>query len=395
MTPAFWRGKKVFITGHTGFKGTWLTLWLQRLGAEVVGYALPPSTEPSMFTLTRAREGITSIEGDVRDLRKLQSALQDHQPEIVIHMAAQALVKTAYADPVTTYTTNVVGTLNILEAIRHTSSVRVAVCITSDKCYQNDEWVWGYRENDRMGGHDPYSSSKGCAELLISAYRDSYFHPDKFAEHGVALASTRAGNVIGGGDWSKDRLVPDTVSAIMSGKPVLIRRPGAVRPWQFVLEPLRGYLHLAERLHAEPTRFAGAWNFGPDIEQIKPVQWITDYLTRRWGDQASWVLDGAIHPHEDHFLRLDCTKAKSVLGWRPAMDLPTVLDWIVEWYRTYHTRGDLRALTEAQIERYESFALSFSPNEHEHSRLPVLSDAAFENLRGSRNGSHGQRLLAS
>ncbi len=354
MTPAFWHGKKVFITGHTGFKGTWLTLWLQRLGAEVVGYALPPSTEPSMFTLTRASEGIKSIEGDVRDLAKLQSALREHRPEIVIHMAAQALVKTAYADPVTTYTTNVVGTLNLLESVRHTPSVRVAVCITSDKCYQNDEWVWGYRENDRMGGHDPYSSSKGCAELLISAYRDSYFSPEKIAEHGVALASTRAGNVIGGGDWSKDRLVPDTVSAIMAGKPVLIRRPHAVRPWQFVLEPLRGYLDLAERLHQEPAKFAGAWNFGPDIEQIKPVQWITDYLTNRWGESATWILDGANHPHEDHFLRLDCTKAKSILGWRPALDLPTVLDWIVDWYRASKENADLRAVTEAQIDRYET-----------------------------------------
>jgi CDP-glucose 4,6-dehydratase len=395
MTPSFWRGKKVFITGHTGFKGSWLTLWLQRLGADVVGFALPPSTEPSMFHLTRASDGITSIEGDVRDLAKVRAALHAHRPEIVIHMAAQALVKTAYADPVTTYTTNVVGTLNVLEAVRHALSVRVAVCITSDKCYQNDEWVWGYRENDRMGGHDPYSSSKGCAELLISAYRDSYFPPEHFAQHHVALASTRAGNVIGGGDWSRDRLVPDTMNAIMSGKPVLIRRPGAVRPWQFVLEPLRGYLHLAERLYDEPARFAGAWNFGPDIEQIKPVQWITDYLTRRWGGNASWLLDGATHPHEDHFLRLDCTKAKSILGWKPVMDLPTVLDWIVEWYRAYHSGGDLRAITEAQLERYESLALFSPPTEHEQSPMPVLPNATLEDLRGSRNGSHGQRLLAS
>ena len=354
MNPHFWRGKKVFITGHTGFKGSWLTVWLRRLGAEVTGYALVPCSGPAMFDAVNAGDGITSIEGDVRNLAKLSAALAQQAPEIVIHMAAQALVKTAYVDPVTTFTTNVVGTLNILEAVRHTPSVRAAVCITSDKCYQNDEWVWGYRENDRMGGHDPYSSSKGCAELLISAYRDSYFHPDKAAQHGVGVASTRAGNVIGGGDWAKDRLVPDTMNAIMSGKPVLIRRPNAVRPWQFVLEPLRGYLDIAERLYAEPAKFAGAWNFGPDIEQIKPVQWITDYLTTRWGESATWILDGATHPHEDHFLRLDCTKAKSLMGWRPALDLPTVLDWIVEWYRAFQKGLDLRAVTEAQIDRYEA-----------------------------------------
>jgi CDP-glucose 4,6-dehydratase len=375
MNPKFWRGQKVLITGHTGFKGSWLTVWLRRLGAEVVGYSLAPLSEPSMYNIAHVGDDVTSIEGDVRDLAKVTAALAEHSPEVVIHMAAQALVKTAYVDPVTTFTTNVVGTLNVLEAVRKTPSVRATVCITSDKCYQNDEWVWGYRENDRMGGHDPYSSSKGCAELLISAYRDSYFNPEKLAEHGVGLASTRAGNVIGGGDWSKDRLVPDIMGAITTGKPVLIRRPNAVRPWQFVLEPLRGYLHLAERLYAEPARFAGAWNFGPDIEQIKPVQWIVEYLTSHWGPTARWVLDGAVHPHEDHFLRLDCTKAKSILGWRPALDLPTVLDWIVEWNRAVQAGENLRAITEAQIDRYESLVES-SAVEHAFSSQPLLQRAA-------------------
>lgn len=380
MKPLFWRGKKVFLTGHTGFKGSWLSIWLQRMGAEVVGYALPPSSTPSMFRLANVADGMTSIEGDVRDLAQLTAALAKHAPEIVIHMAAQALVKTAYADPVTTFSTNVLGTANVLQAVRHTPSVRVAVCITSDKCYENSEWVWGYRENDRMGGHDPYSASKGCAELVISAFRDSYFPPDRIAQHGVALASTRAGNVIGGGDWSTDRLVPDIMRAIMKGEPVLIRRPGAIRPWQFVLEPLRGYLDLAESLWSDGSRFAGAWNFGPDIEQIKPVQWIVEYLTAQWGGAARWVLDGATHPHEDHFLKLDCTKAKSLLGWSPALQLPTVLDWIVEWYRSAHAEGDLRAITETQIDRYESLTIN-PATDRELPELPVLPIAAVPDLR--------------
>lgn len=356
MDPSFWSGKRVLITGHTGFKGSWLAVWLKRLGAEVVGYALPPSTSPSMFQLARVHEGIASIEGDVRDLARLRNVFAEHAPEIVLHMAAQPLVKAAYADPVNTFTSNIVGTVNVLEAVRHTPSVRVIVCITSDKCYQNNEQLWGYREHDAMGGHDPYSSSKGCAELVTSAYRDSYFNPARYAEHRVGLASARAGNVIGGGDWSADRLVPDVIKSISSGQRVLIRRPNAVRPWQFVLEPLRGYLDLAENLWADAPRYAGGWNFGPDLEQIKPVRWIVDYLTRRWGDGASWELDGAVHPHEDHFLKLDCTKAKELMGWHPALDLPTALDWIVDWNRAKQAGRDLREVTEQQIELYETRA---------------------------------------
>lgn len=356
INPSFWKGKRVFVTGHTGFKGSWLATWLQRLGAEVVGYALSPPTKPAMFDLAGVAERMKSLEGDVRDLAHLTACMEEHAPEIVIHMAAQAWVRAGYADPVTTYTTNVTGTLNLLEAVRKTPSVRVVLTITSDKCYENREWVWGYRENDRMGGHDPYSSSKGCAELLIAAYRDSYFAPHRIADHGVALASTRAGNVIGGGDWAEDRLVPDIMRAIMNGRPVQIRRPGAVRPWQFVLEPLRGYLMLAERLWDREAEFQSGWNFGPDVDQTQPVRWIVDQVTRQWGMGASWTGDEGPHPHEDHFLRLDCTKAKTVLGWNPVLDLRTTLDWVVEWYRAFHGGQDLRALTGTQIERYEAAA---------------------------------------
>ena len=350
----FWQGKRVLVTGHTGFKGSWISSWLKRLGAKVVGYSLAPVTTPSMYDAAEVGEGMVSIQGDVRDLVQVTEVMSREAPEVVIHMAAQALVRASYNDPVTTYTTNVIGSLNVLEAVRHTPSVRVVVMITSDKCYENLEWVWGYRENDRMGGHDPYSSSKGCAELLISAYRDSFFAPGRFSEHRVGLASVRAGNVIGGGDWSGDRLVPDIVKAMMAGKDVLIRRPRAIRPWQFVLEPLRGYLVLAEHLWADGAAFSGPWNFGPDIEQIKTVEWIAEYLTSHWGGSSQLVVDRGQHPHEDHLLKLDCTKAKSLLGWHPALGLSVVLDWILEWYGAHQRGEQVRAVTESQIERYES-----------------------------------------
>jgi CDP-glucose 4,6-dehydratase len=352
MKSSFWRGRRVLVTGHTGFKGGWLSLWLEAMGAQVIGFALPPPTEPSLFEAARVGAGIVSLTGDVRDLETLEAAFKRYRPQIVIHVAAQALVKTAYREPAQTFTTNVIGTLNVLEAARRSETTRVIVSITSDKCYENHEWVWGYRENDRMGGHDPYSASKGCAELLISAYRDSFFPPSRHDDHGVWLASTRAGNVIGGGDWSADRLIPDVMRAITANQPALIRRPHAIRPWQFVLEPLRGYLDLAERLWFEGASFAQAWNFGPDIEQVEPVQWIVDRLTRSWGPDASWVLDEAEHPHEDHFLKLDTTKAKSLLGWRPILELGEALEWIVEWYRGFTDGRDMRRLTEEQIDRY-------------------------------------------
>lgn len=354
MNKEFWSGRKVFVTGHTGFKGSWLSIWLQQMGAEVVGYSLPPLTNPSMFEAARVSDGMVSIEGDVRDAESLSQALADHKPEVVIHMAAQALVKTAYNNPVDTYSTNVMGTLNVLEAARKAGHTKVIVSITSDKCYENREWVWGYRENDPMGGHDPYSSSKGCAELLISSYRDSYFNPSNSNFTPMSLASVRAGNVIGGGDWSADRLVPDTMKAILEGESVLVRRPNAIRPWQFVLEPLRGYLDLAEQLWEHGDEYVGGWNFGPDVEQIQPVSWIVDYLTTQWGEGAGWMLDGAQHPHEDHFLKLDTAKAKGLLGWTPELPLSVVLDWIVEWYKSYSNEQDMRFVTEKQIAEYES-----------------------------------------
>jgi len=353
MNASFWNGRKVLVTGHTGFKGSWLSLWLQKLGADVVGYALPPHTKPSLFEMAAVADGMTHIEADVRDLDRVKAVLAQHRPEIVIHMAAQALVRTAYADPVQTYTTNVIGTMNVLEAARTAAGLRVALMITSDKCYENQEWIWGYRENDRMGGRDPYSSSKGCAELVIGAYRHSFFGVDEHARHGVAVASARAGNVIGGGDWALDRLVPDILTAIMEGRAVQIRRPQATRPWQFVLEPLSGYLTLAEKAWERGPEFAQSWNFGPNVEEVRPVSWIVEFLTNYWGDGARWDLDSAEHPHEDHFLKLDTSKAKSLLGWSPRLTLATALEWVVEWYRAFQDEQDMRAFVHDQISRYE------------------------------------------
>jgi CDP-glucose 4,6-dehydratase len=353
MNRVFWKGKKVLITGHTGFKGSWLSLWLQNLGADVVGYALDPPTQPSLFQVANVADGMTSIIGDVRDLEHLKSAIAEHRPEIVFHLAAQPLVRRSYENPVETYSTNVLGTVHMLESVRHSQSVRVVVSITSDKCYENREWHWGYREVDRLGGHDPYSSSKGCAELVIAAYRSSYFPPQTYEQHGVALASTRAGNVIGGGDWAKDRLVPDIMKAMMGGRPVVVRSPNAIRPWQHVLEPLNGYLCLAEQLWVHGPKFAQAWNFGPSSEDVKTVSWIVEYLTDSWGESARWELDAAQHPHEDTYLKLDCSKSRGLLGWASKLHLPAALDWIVEWYRGYQQGKDMRALTEEQIVRFQ------------------------------------------
>lgn len=357
MNPAFWKNKKVLVTGHTGFKGSWLSLWLQKLGADVLGYALQPSTQPDLFEVAHVADGMASLIGDTRDLKSLQAAIAAHHPEIVIHLAAQALVRYSYKNPVETYSTNIMGTVNILEAIRRSESVRVVVSITSDKCYDNKEWVWGYRENDSMGGRDPYSSSKGCAELVISAYRNSYFSTEKHQNHSVVVASTRAGNVIGGGDWAKDRLIPDVMIALMGKQSVIVRNPNSIRPWQHVLEPLNGYLCLAEQLWMNGSKFAQAWNFGPADEDAKTVSWIVEYLANCWGEGTRWELDPAQHPHEDTYLKLDCSKARSLLGWAPKLRLSTALDWIVEWYRGYHQNMNMRVQTEEQIERFENMEL--------------------------------------
>jgi CDP-glucose 4,6-dehydratase len=352
IDASFWAGKTVFLTGHTGFKGGWLSLWLQELGAKVVGYALPPPTNPSLFEVARVADGMTSIEGDIRDLARLAAVMVEHQPAIVIHMAAQPLVRYSYQNPVETYSTNVMGTVNLLEAVRQAGSVKVVVNITSDKCYDNREWIWGYRENEPMGGYDPYSSSKGCAELVASAYRASYFNPKEFNHHGVALASVRAGNVIGGGDWAEDRLIPDIIRAITQGKPVHIRSPHAIRPWQHVLEPLAGYLQLAQKLWEDGPAYGEGWNFGPNDEDAKPVLWIVEHLTKTWGDGATWILDGRDHPHEAHYLKLDCSKAKTRLEWQPRWNLESTLSAIVDWHNAYRVGKAMREVTLQQIATY-------------------------------------------
>jgi CDP-glucose 4,6-dehydratase len=353
MDSGFWRGKRVLVTGHTGFKGGWLSLWLQSLGAEVSGYALPPPTNPSLFEVASVDRGmVASHLADIRDLPSLKAALRAGRPEVVFHLAAQPLVRHSYADPVETYATNVMGTVHLLEAIRASAGVRAVVNVTTDKCYENREWVWGYREGDPLGGHDPYSSSKGCAELVTAAYRDSFFNAAEHARHGVALATARAGNVIGGGDWAMDRLVPDMIRAFSRGEAVVIRSPQAIRPWQHVLEPLWGYLTLAERLWEHGPAFAESWNFGPNDQDARPVQWIVQRLVEQWGDGAAWQLDERPQPHEATSLKLDCSKARARLDWRPRWELGLALDRIVAWYRAYAQGEDMQALTLAQIAEF-------------------------------------------
>lgn len=347
-----YKKRKVLITGHTGFKGSWLCLLLNKLGADVYGYALEPPTNPSLFTEAKIGEIITSFIGDIRDYDKLFKVMQQVQPEIVIHMAAQPLVRESYKNPVETYSTNVMGTVHVLEACRHTSSVKAIVNVTTDKCYENREWHWGYRENEPMGGYDPYSNSKGCSELVTSSYRNSYFNPVKYAQHGVALASARAGNVIGGGDWADDRLIPDFIRAISTGEKVKIRSPYAIRPWQHVLEPLTGYLTLAAKLYTEGATYAQAWNFGPDDNDAQNVEWITKTICNLWGEGASFAIDTNPQPHEANYLKLDCSKAKAELGWVPKWNIETTLKSIVEWNKAYLKSEDIRAVTINQINQY-------------------------------------------
>lgn len=346
--PQFWRGKKVLLTGHTGFKGSWLSLWLQSLGAQVHGLALAPPTTPNLFTVARVASGMASHTiGDIRDLATVQQAMQSAQPEIVIHMAAQPLVRLSYAEPVETYATNVMGTVHVLESARHTPSVKAVVVVTTDKCYENKEWAWGYRENEPMGGHDPYSNSKGCAELVTSAYRRSFLQSG-----GTAVASARAGNVIGGGDWADDRLVPDILRAFEASQPVVIRNPHATRPWQHVLEPLSGYLTLAEHLYLDGQAFAEGWNFGPQDDDVKPVHWIVEHLAKAWGNGASWQQEGGAHPHEASYLKLDISKAKARLGWQPRWPLETGLQATVNWHQNLLTGADMKKFTLAQIRQH-------------------------------------------
>jgi len=344
--------KRVLVTGHTGFKGSWLCLLLHKLGADVYGYALEPPTKPSLFEEAGIGELMTSYIGDVRDFDKLLSVFQKVQPEIVIHMAAQPLVRESYKIPVETYSINVMGTVHVLEACRQTKSVKAIVNVTTDKCYENKEWHWGYRENEPMGGYDPYSNSKGCSELVTSSYRNSYFNPKNYSEHRVGLGSGRAGNVIGGGDWADDRLIPDFIRAISSGKKVEIRSPYAIRPWQHVLEPLNGYLTLAAALYDDGAKFAQGWNFGPEDSDANNVEWITSTICEMWGEGASFAVDTNPQPHEANYLKLDCSKAKAELNWFPKWNIGTTLQSIVDWNKAYIAGEDIRLITEQQIVKF-------------------------------------------
>jgi CDP-glucose 4,6-dehydratase len=347
-----YKKRRILITGHTGFKGSWLCLLLSQLEADVYGYALEPPTNPSLFKEAKIDELITSHIGDIRDLENLQKVMEQIQPEIVIHMAAQPLVRESYKIPVETYSVNVMGTVNLLEACRNTPSVKAIVNVTTDKCYENREWHWGYRENEPMGGYDPYSNSKGCSELVTSAYRNSYFNPKDYAKHGVSLASARAGNVIGGGDWADDRLIPDFIRAISKGEKVKIRSPYAIRPWQHVLEPLTGYLTLAAKLFTEGTAYATGWNFGPDDSDARNVEWITRTICEYWDEKASFEIDTNPQPHEANYLKLDCSKAKAELAWVPKWNIETTLKSIVDWNKDYLSGKNMREVTILQINQY-------------------------------------------
>ncbi len=351
VTPSFWRGRRVFLTGHTGFKGAWLALWLHKLGAEVSGYALLPPTQPSLFEGARISELVTSIMADIRDLPRLTAALRDANPELVFHLAAQALVRRSYADPIETFSSNLMGTVNLLDAMRSCPSVRAAVVVTSDKCYENRGLERGYVETDPLGGFDPYSSSKACAEIATAAYRRSFFGD------GPAVATARAGNVIGGGDWAIDRLVPDAVRAYCSGQPVRLRYPYATRPWQHVLDPLAGYLLLAEKL-LEGEVCAEAWNFGPADDHVAPVAQVVEALARKWGRDRAWEQDSGRHPHEAQLLGLDAGKAHTRLGWAPHLDMAQTIDWTAEWYLAWHDGADMRQVSELQLDRYRNLAKS-------------------------------------
>jgi CDP-glucose 4,6-dehydratase len=350
VNPAFWQGKKVFLTGHTGFKGGWLALWLQSMGARVKGFALEPPTSPALFLEAHVADGMESQIGDIRDLAAIATSLIAFDPDVLLHLAAQPLVRLSYREPVETYSTNVMGTVHVLEAARPCKNLRAIVNVTTDKCYENREWIWGYRENEPMGGHDPYSSSKGCSELVSAAYRSSFFdNPDT-----AWLASARAGNVIGGGDWADDRLIPDILRAFEQRQPVVIRSPKATRPWQHVLEPLSGYLILAEKLYTEGGDYAQGWNFGPRDADVRPVEWILNHMVSTWGQGATWQLDPGSQSHEAQLLKLDISKAASKLSWQPRWSLDRALLSIIEWHQCWLNKGNARQKTLDQIEQYQA-----------------------------------------
>jgi CDP-glucose 4,6-dehydratase len=348
----FYKGRKVFITGHTGFKGSWLSILLHWLGADVYGYALNPYTVPNLFEIANVDAIVSSMIGDIRDFTLLLEKLKEIQPEIIIHMAAQPLVRESYRNPRETYEVNVMGTVNLLDAARQVKSVKAILNVTTDKCYENKEWLWGYRENEPLGGYDPYSNSKGCSELVTSSFRNSFFNPNEYKNHSVALATARAGNVIGGGDWSDERLIPDFIRSIMLGGKLKIRSPYAIRPWQHVLEPLSGYLALCEKLFSAGFSFAEGWNFGPNDGDAKNVEWIIIKMCQLWGNEAAYELDSDPQPHEASYLKLDCSKAKTLLEWYPKWNIETALKMVVDWHKALIGNGDMRRVTISQIEEY-------------------------------------------
>lgn len=354
MNPEFWKGKSVFLTGHTGFKGSWLSLVLQKLGVKLVGFSKSIPTKPSLFELAKVEEGMISIYGDVRDQKFLEKTIGEHNPEIIIHMAAQAILRNSYEDPVETYETNVMGTVNLLESVRKVGSTKVVLNITSDKCYENTGSSNSFKEEDPMGGFDPYSNSKGCAELVTSCYRNSFFNSSEFEKHGIALASARAGNIIGGGDWGQDRLIPDIIRGIIDGTKIKIRNPNAIRPWQYVLDPLNGYLMLIEKLWSKGDNYDEGWNFGPSNNDNKSVKWIVQKISKQWENKINWDLDDAKNPHEENYLSLDCSKAKTKLNWISKLDLEKTLSWTIDWYKNYKQNNDMRQITEQQIMNFNS-----------------------------------------
>jgi CDP-glucose 4,6-dehydratase len=362
VEASFWKGRKVFITGHTGFKGAWLALWLHAWGAEVHGYALePPGDRPNLFQLTGMERRIVSTYGDVRDSEKLFQALEEASPEIIFHLAAQPLVRESYLNPLDTYSVNVMGTVNLLEAVRRVTreqfEVKCVINVTTDKCYENREWIWGYREDESLGGHDPYSSSKACSELVTSSYRRSFFSPEKYEVHRVALASARAGNVIGGGDWAQDRLIPDCVRALTNGETLELRYPQAVRPWQHVLDPLSGYLQLARRLYQSGPAYGEAWNFGPRDEDARTVEWMASQFCETWGDGVTYrIHDQPPSLHEHHLLKLDCAKAHARLGWHPRWNAKQAIAKVVEWTKRFVNQEDPYEICLGQIKEYTGAA---------------------------------------
>jgi CDP-glucose 4,6-dehydratase len=352
MIASAFAGKKVLVTGHTGFKGSWMSLWLAKAGAQVVGYALAPKTDRDNFVVAGVESLMAeSVIGDVRDAARLRDTVERHRPDVVFHLAAQPLVRQSYDQPAETFEINVVGAANVLDAVRATGSSKATVVITSDKCYRNNEWEWGYRETDALGGHDPYSASKAAEEIVVSCYRDSYFSPAE-----MPLASTRAGNVIGGGDWSENRIVPDAVRAFEAGSPLGVRNPASTRPWQHVLEPVGGYLLLAARMLARPGEFAEPFNFGPDPSAVYDVGRLCDMAAAAWGTDASWEQVGHVGGHEAGLLALDSTRARRALGWSPLLSVAEAVEWTLDWYRTRFDGGDVAALAAAQIAEYETRA---------------------------------------